>query len=330
MKLIHFFFIVLVLAIILGSLALGSRNSSTGIAQAQASAVFVGAGDIASCDNTRDDATAQLLDAIEGTVFTLGDNAYSDGTTSDFNNCYAPNWGRHKDRTRPSAGNHDYNTSGASGYYTYFGAAASPLDTNCTSHCKGYYSYDLGAWHIIVLNSEIDRDAGSPQVQWLLADLAANDSVCTLAYWHRPRFSSGQHGNNTSFDTFWQALYDYRADVVLNGHDHTYERFARQNPSGQADPNGIRQFVVGTGGSALYSFKTIRANSEVRNNSTWGVLKLTLDPFSYSWDFIPVAAPNSASVDGARSRGGLIEPKVYLPMVRNAPSVDTGSDGCVM
>ncbi len=258
----------------LSGLVLGSSAPLPEPTLAQTAApVLVGAGDIANCNRTQDESTAQLLDGIAGTVVTLGDNAYPDGTLAQFNDCYAPTWGRHKDRTRPAPGNHDYHTTGAAGYYTYFGPAASPLDTNCTSNCKGYYSYDLGAWHIIALNSEIAHDANSAQVEWLRADLAAHQSVCTLAYWHKPRFSSGRHGNNASVQPFWQALYDYGADVVLNGHDHTYERFALQNPSGGADPTrGIREFVVGTGGAGLYSFPTIQANSEVRNNTTWGVL----------------------------------------------------------
>jgi acid phosphatase type 7 len=282
-------FIVSLLGAGLSGLVPGSSAPLLKTVLAQTAApVLVGAGDITSCDQTRDEATAQLIDGIAGTVFTLGDNAYPDGTPMQFNNCYGPTWGRHKDRTRPSPGNHDYITSGAIGYYTYFGTTASPLDTDCTSNCKGYYSYNLGDWHIIVLNSELNHDAGSAQEQWLRADLTANQSMCTLAYWHKPRFSSGLHGNNADVQPFWQALYDYGADVVLNGHDHSYERFASQNPTGQADPRGIREFVVGTGGAALYSFLTIRPNSEVRSNDTWGVLKLTLHPTSYDWEFIPV------------------------------------------
>ena len=282
--------IISTMALLLSGLGvLVSQSPETTLAQTN-DPVFAGAGDIASCGWTRDESTAQLLDGIPGTVFTLGDNIYSGATITDFNNCYAPGWGRHKDRTRPSPGNHDYDTANASGYYTYFGAIASPLDTNCTSNCKGYYSYNLGAWHIIALNSEIDHAAGSVQEQWLRADLAGNPSMCTLAYWHKPRFSSGDHGNDSSFQPFWQALYDYEADVVLNGHDHTYERFAPQSPTGQADPTrGIREFVVGTGGANLYPFPTIRPNSEVRNNTTWGVIKFTLHATSYDWQFIPIA-----------------------------------------
>jgi hypothetical protein len=265
--------------------------SSPEVATAQAkAAVLVGAGDIASCSYNRDESTAKLLDSIGGTVFTLGDNVYPSGTKTEYKNCYGPTWGRHKQRTRPSPGNHEYRTDGAAGYYSYFGAAASPRQPNCTSNCNGYYSYNLGAWHIIVLNSEIPMSAGSAQEKWLRADLKAHPKTCTLAYWHKPRFSSGDHGNFTKAQPLWQALYDYRADVVLNGHDHIYERFAPQNPSGKADPNrGIRQFVVGTGGADLYSFSRIKDNSQVRNNTSWGVLKLVLYPTSYKWKFIPIA-----------------------------------------
>ena len=263
--------------------------------------VFVGAGDIAVCSRTQDEATAKLLDSIPGTVFTLGDNAYPDGTLAQFNDCYDPSWGRHKSRTKPVPGNHDYHVSGAAGYFDYFGVAAG-------DRSKGYYSYNLGEWHIIALNSEIAQGAGSAQEQWLRADLTANLRVCTLAYWHKPRFSSGQHGNNTDSQALWQALYQYHADVVLNGHDHTYERFAPQNPSGQADPNGIREFVVGTGGVAFYSFSTIQPNSAVRNNIAHGVLKLTLHSTSYDWQFVPIAGQTFTDTGTANCVGGAGNP----------------------
>jgi hypothetical protein len=246
--------------------------------------VFVGAGDIAACSSDGDEATASLLDTISGTIFTTGDNVYASGTAEEFANCYAPSWGRHKGRTRPSAGNHDYGTAGAAGYFGYFGSMAGEPG-------KGYYSYDLGAWHIIVLNSNISVETGSPQEGWLRADLAAHPVVCTLAYWHHPRFSSGTvHGSDASLQPLWQALYDSGADVVLVGHEHNYERFAPQDPSGLADPTrGIRQFVIGTGGRSHYPFGIPIANSEVRNSDTDGVLKLTLHPTSYTWEFIPEA-----------------------------------------
>jgi hypothetical protein len=244
--------------------------------------VLVGAGDITDCDSDGDEATASLLDTIPGTVFTTGDNAYPDGSALEFMNCYDPSWGRHKARTYPSPGNHDYHTYGASGYFTYFGS-------NAGMPGIGYYSYDLGAWHIIVLNSNIPVDAGSPQEQWLRADLAAHPVTCTLAYWHHPRFSSGiRHGNNKKMQPLWQALYDFGADVVLAGHEHNYERFAPQDPSGTLDLNrGIRQFVIGTGGRSHYEFGSPLPTSEVRNDDTYGVLKLILHADSYSWEFIP-------------------------------------------
>ena len=307
MKLLKRLFFISVLAVFLSGL--GYPGSIPNAALAQSSdPVFVGAGDITNCSRSQDEETAKLLDNISGTVFTLGDNAYPDGTASQFTNCYGPTWGRHKSRTRPIPGNHDYHVSGAAGYYGYFGSAASPLDNNCTSNCKGYYSYNLGAWHIIALNSEISQAAGSAQEQWLRADLAANSSVCTLAYWHKPRFSSGQHGNNAASQALWQALYDDRADVILNGHDHTYERFAPQNPNAQADPNGIREFVAGTGGAGLYPFPTIQPNSQVRNNTTYGVLKLTLHATSYNWEFIPIAGQTFTDSGSSNCVGGGTNP----------------------
>ena len=246
-------------------------------------AVLVGAGDIASCRYDDDEATAKLLDSIPGTVFTAGDNVYSSGTPDQFARCYEPNWGRHKARTRPSPGNHDYQTPLGAGYYAYFGAQAGDPGL-------GYYSYDLGGWHIISLNSNVPMVAGSPQERWLRADLAAHPAKCTLAYWHHPRFSSGEHGNSRAPEPLWRALYAANADVVINGHDHTYERFAPQTPRGVRDTvRGIREFVVGMGGAGFYDFPIVRANSEVRHNRTHGVIKLTLRPDGYDWEFVPVA-----------------------------------------
>ncbi len=247
------------------------------------SPVLVGAGDIANCAGGGDEATAALIDAIPGTVFTTGDNAYPTGRTEDFANCYNPSWGRFKSRTFPTPGNHDYYTTGASAYYSYFGSAAG-------NPAKGYYSYNLGSWHIVVLNSEINAAAGSTQEQWLRQDLNNNPRVCTLAYWHRPLFSSSStHGNDPRFKPLWQALYDYRAEIVINGHDHTYERFAPQTPAGVASPRGIREFVAGMGGYSHYAFGAIQPNSQVRNSDTYGVLKLSLHAASYDWQFVPEA-----------------------------------------
>jgi hypothetical protein len=249
---------------------------------------MVGAGDIASCSSSADEATAAVLDGIAGTVFTLGDNVYDNGTDAEFANCYDPSWGRQKARTRPAPGNHEYNTTNATGYYNYFGSAAGDPS-------QGYYSYDLGNWHIIVLNSNLLCDviscaAGSPQEQWLRADLAATSKPCTLAYWHHPRFNSGDQGNNSAVAPFWDALYEYNADVVLNGHQHVYERFAPQTPNAVGDAvRGIRQFTVGTGGVNHGIFGTIKPNSEVRDASSFGVLKLTLHANSYDWQFVPAS-----------------------------------------
>ncbi len=218
-------------------------------------------------------------------VFPLGDLQYGGGTLSQFQQAYGPTWGRVKSISRPIAGNHEYDTPpGAAGYFSYFGAAAG-------DPAEGWYSFDVGAWHVVALNSEISLGAGLAQDQWLRADLAAHNNVCTLALLHKPRFSSGsEHGSYTSMGFFWNALYAAGADVVLSGDDHDYERFAPQNPQGQLDTaNGMRQFIVGTGGRSLYSFSTPLANSEVRNATTFGVLKLTLRATSYSWQFVPEA-----------------------------------------
>jgi hypothetical protein len=248
--------------------------------------VLVGAGDIASCGLTGDTATANLVSGIAGTVFTAGDNAYETGSTANFRDCYDPTWGPFLGRTFPTAGNHEYETTGAAGYFNYFGARAGEAG-------KGWYAYDLGSWRIYALNSNcfvVGCAAGGEQEQWLRADLGANPRECVLAYWHHPRFSSGQHGNNSEVLAIWNALYEAGAEVVVNGHDHDYERFRPQTPTAVTDDaRGIRQIVVGTGGASLRSFGTIRANSEVRSSSAHGVLKLTLGLSTYSWQFIPVA-----------------------------------------
>ncbi len=251
--------------------------------------VLVGAGDIASCSSSGDEATANLLDGIAGTVFTLGDNVYNSGTAAKFATCYDPSWGRHKARTRPAVGNHEYHVAGATGYFDYFGAAAG-------DRTQGYYSYNLGAWHIVVLNSTCAKvaggcGAGSAQEQWLRRDLAAHPARCTLAYWHHPLFNSGHDGNsNGMMRPIWQTLYEAGADVVLTGHAHDYERFAPQDADGNRDmARGIREFVVGTGGAFFTGKGTTVPNSEVFQNHTFGVLKLTLHPTSYDWQFVPEA-----------------------------------------
>ncbi len=241
-------------------------------------AVLVGAGDISTCSDNNDEATAKLLDGISGTVFNAGDNAYSSGTLTEYNNCYNPTWGRHKSRTKPSPGNHEYQTSGASGYFQYFNNPAP------------YYAYNLGAWRIYSLNSEIDVSASGAQGTWLQSDLAANPKQCVLAYWHKPRWSSGStHGSTSGMQAIWQILYNAGADVVVSGHEHNYERFAQMNASGATVTQGLREFVVGTGGVGHYGFGSALASSQVRNSSTFGVLKLTLHAGSYDWQFVPIA-----------------------------------------
>ncbi|MEV4537609.1 DNRLRE domain-containing protein [Asanoa sp. NPDC049518] len=243
--------------------------------------VLVGAGDIAT-SGSGDSATAALINGISGTVFTTGDNVYSNGTASEFTSYYQPTWGAFKSRTRPAPGNHDYNTSGATGYYNYFGSQAGPSG-------QGYYSYNLGNWHIVSLNSNISMSSTSAQVTWLKNDLAANTRPCTLAYWHHPLFTSGaNHAPSTSTRPLYQALYDADADVVVWGHNHQYERFAPMNPSGGADSSrGLRSFVAGMGGADHYGFGTIQPNSQARNSDTFGVLKFTLHSNSYDWQFVP-------------------------------------------
>ena len=251
-------------------------------------ATLLAAGDIASCQSTGDEATAALLDARPNAVVaTLGDNVYPNGTASEFANCYDPTWGRHKGRTRPALGNHEYGVFRAGGYFAAFGAAAGepPL---------GFYSYDLGAWHVVVLNSNcevVGCATGGTQEQWLKADLAAHPAQCTLAIWHHPRWSSGTtHGPYQPVFPLWAALYEAGAELVLSGHEHNYERFAKLNPAGQPDPvRGVRQFVVGTGGVSHYALGPPQPGSEARNDNTFGIIALTLRPNSYQWQFVPEA-----------------------------------------
>jgi acid phosphatase type 7 len=245
-------------------------------------ATIVAAGDIARCETDSHIATAQLVTGVQGTVLTLGDHVYPNGTSEQFSNCYERSWGRHRSRTRPAPGNHDWDADSGAPYFNYFGVNAGPWG-------QGYFSYDLGSWHMVSLNSNVSAGEGSAQLAWLRNDLARSSAACTLAYWHHPLFSSGPNGNAPRMADVWRVLDEADADVALVSHDHMYERFAPQDASGRSDPRGLRSFVVGTGGAPLYQVKSIQPNSEVRENLSWGVLKLVLRGRSYDWEFLPIA-----------------------------------------
>jgi hypothetical protein len=251
--------------------------------------VIAAAGDIAESGGGQLATSDLIIDRGADAVLTAGDNAYPDGALSEFQAYYDPSWGRFKAKTRPSPGNHDYHISNAQGYRDYFGFTTGPL----------YYSYDLGAWHLIALDSEISLGEGSPQNDWLESDLAAHPNRCVMAYWHQPRFSSGSsHGNDSGMAPFWIDLYAAKADVVINGHDHDFERFGRQDPSGQAAVDGIWEFVAGTGGANLRTFDTPVANSEFRYSDDHGVLFVTLYPTGYDWRFLNTAGTTVDSGSG--------------------------------
>jgi hypothetical protein len=288
--------------------------------------ILVGAGDIARCYEGENplaatppalsaaESTAKILDRIPGTVFAAGDNAYEFGSPLDYATCYAPTWGRHRGRTRPALGNHEYLTPGAAGYFGYFAERSAPP--------LGYYSYDISSWHIVVLNSTVQWGLCQPpnpldppssaaegracapdaaQQAWLRADLASHPAQCTLAYFHHPRFSSGLHGNQYEMQQFWDILYAAGVDVVISGHDHDYERFAPQDPDGNADPaRGIREFVVGTGGAEFYAFRDAVPNSEVRGEYTHGVIAIALGRSGYAWAYIPTASGGFTDRGAAR------------------------------
>lgn len=246
-----------------------------------ADAVLVGAGDMAGCDRTEPIATARLLDRIPGTVFTAGDNVYPCASDELYRDCYAPSWGRHMWRTYPLPGNHDWETSAATAaYFSYFGAVAAPP--------LGYYSYNVGAWHVLALNSNIAAAAGSAQYEWVKTDLAVAATPCMLAVWHHPLYSSSTNGNSSRMRDIWRLLQQWGVEVVVNGHDHDYERYAPQDADGRASASGIREFVVGTGGYSLYGLARRQPNSEVFESNTFGVIKFTLKRQSYEWEFVPI------------------------------------------
>jgi hypothetical protein len=294
---------VVIAACIAGAwLALRPQAPATAsAAKPKPSPSILAAGDIAACDTSGDEATAALLARHKGTVVSLGDHVYEYATAADFAKCYRPTWGRHKARTRPVIGDHEYFQPGASAYFDYFGAAAGPRG-------KGYYSYDLGRWHVVALNTNCAQvggcSRGSPEERWLRADLAAHRNRCTLVFMHHPRFSSGSiHGDNPNMRDFWKAAYDHRVELVVSGNEHVYERFSPQTPDGRRDfARGIRQFVVGTGGRSHYPLGTIRPNSKVRNNDTFGLLKLSLHRAAFSWKFLPVAGARFSDAGRAPCR----------------------------
>ena len=275
---------------------LNPQESCGGQVQSQGDSpyVLVGAGDIADCDG-HEEATARLVEGVirsgyqDVGVFVAGDAAYESGTDEEFRECYDPTWGRFKERTFPAPGNHEYRTPDAAGYYAYFGAAAGTSG-------QGYYSYDVGEWHVVVINSNCEDlggcEKGSAQELWLRSDLASNKSKCILAYSHHPRFSSGHHGDNPELSDLWSTLYEFGVEVFISGHDHNYERFAPQKPDGTLDSEtGIRQFVVGTGGKSLREIEAVKPNSEAASDQDHGVLKLSLHADSYEWEFISTALP---------------------------------------
>ncbi len=288
------------------ALVMGLSHQQKAVAEIVSEPVIAAAGDIAcmppatrTSTKCHQQDTANLLVAGSyDAVLPVGDTQYDCGELSAFYAVYDKTWGQVKSISHPAAGDNEYasstcTTPGASGYFTYFGAAASPLDQPCTQACKGYYSYDLGSWHIIALNSECSQVGGckstSPQGQWLKADLAAHPAACTLAYWHRPYITDGG-GTSDRTRTFFKLLYAAHADVLLVGHKHIYERFAPMDPFQVADLNGIREFIVGTGGKSQSSLATTPPpNAEVRNRGTYGILRLTLHAGSYDWRFVPEA-----------------------------------------
>ena len=258
--------------------------------------MLVGAGDIGSCTLRKAAATAALIAATPGTVFTAGDNAYERGAADEFRRCYDPSWGQFRDRTRPTPGNHDYETPGAAGYFDYFGSQAGRPK-------RPWYAYNLGAWRIYALNSNCEAiggcERGSRQQRWLAADLRGHPARCVAAIWHHPLFSSGAHGNDPITRDLWRTLQAAGADLVLTGHDHDYERFARQDAKGRANRNGIREFVVGTGGAERRRLGTVQPHSQALKAGIFGVLKLTLRRRGYAWEYL--AAAGSTFEDRGRA-----------------------------
>jgi acid phosphatase type 7 len=284
------------LALACGAAACGGGGDSDGATE------LLAAGDIAECDHGGDEATARILaEHPRATIAALGDLAYQHGSAGDFARCFGPSWGRFRDRIRPATGNHDHATPQASGYAGYFRGRAGARE-------GFHYSYDLGAWHVVVLDSDCWRvggcGPGDPQARWLRDDLRRHPRRCTLAYWHRPPFSSGRYGDPADTGRvrpLWKVAVAAGVDVVLTGHEHSYERFAPMDGGGAATPRGARLFVVGTGGGNLRRYRRPRLpTTRVRNDDTWGVLQLTLRPTGYAWRFLPVRGGRFADAGSGR------------------------------
>jgi hypothetical protein len=253
-------------------------SPTTTTAAAQPGVTVVAAGDIACPQSLACPDTSRRVESLApAAVLALGDIQYERGELADFQAVFDKSWGRFKSIIHPTPGNHEYSTTGAAGYFEYFGV-------------QRWYSFDIGGWHVVSLNSNCRSvggcDVGSPQERWLKADLAAHPARCVLAFWHHPRWSSGFHGSDPGYDAFWSDLAAAGAEIVLSGHDHDYERFGPDR--------GIRQFVVGTGGRSLYPIVGHEVRSETSNDSTVGVLALTLRPTSYDWQFVPAATSKYA------------------------------------
>ncbi|MGN6524266.1 MAG: CBM96 family carbohydrate-binding protein, partial [Actinomycetes bacterium] len=291
-----------------------SSTSSSTPSSAPSGPTIVAAGDIACTSGKATSATAcqQLatsnlaMQLKPDALLPLGDDQYEYGTLSDFQTMYGPTWGRMNSIARPIPGNHEYGyvgstiqPTGGEGYFTYFGDRSHPLDPGCTINCTSWYSYDIGSWHVVALDSQCGViggcNPGNPEYQWLLSDLNAHPAKCTLAYWHIPLYASS-HDRQPDMQSIYSLLYSKGADVVLTGHAHYYERFAPQNASGVADPaKGVREFVVGTGGRSFFNLGTTQANSEFRLASTFGVLQMTLSDGSYSWNFVTAGGATADS-----------------------------------
>ena len=243
--------------------------------------VLLAAGDVGLCGSRAAADTGYMLDALAGTILAVGDLAYLHGSAQEYALCYDPVWGRHKDRTRPAPGNHEYESPGAQPYFDYFGIQAGPPGL-------GYFSFHAGEWLVLSLNSNIPVGAATAQAQWIRTELTANTARCALAYFHHPLYSSGSNGDNARLAGLWQLLYEQGVDVIVSAHEHMYERYAPMSPDGQRnDARGIRQFIVGTGGSGLYAVQRVHPQSAVQIISH-GLLKLTLTGQGYDWEFLPV------------------------------------------